>query len=126
MLLGIFLLLTVLIQLGVAIYLLNIGIEQIQNVEPPFCESPECLRSSAYIKESLNLNVDPCENFYDFVCGLKKPEEETENDQKLLGLLLFQRYRVLNYNPKRSKLLGELLSHINIDQSLKARDLKSM
>jgi len=110
MLLGIFLLLTVLIQLSVAIYILNIGIDQIQNVEPPFCESPECLRSAAYIKESLNLSVDPCENFYDFVCTPPKDlDEVTENDQKLLQLLLYFRYHILNYNPKRSKVLGKNL-----------------
>ncbi|KAL1475995.1 hypothetical protein MTO96_036865 [Rhipicephalus appendiculatus] len=35
---------------------------------PEVCSSPHCLRDSAYLNELLDWNVDPCENFYMFVC----------------------------------------------------------
>ncbi|KAH6931162.1 hypothetical protein HPB50_022593 [Hyalomma asiaticum] len=36
---------------------------------PETCNSPHCLRDSAYLNELLNWNFDPCENFYMFVCS---------------------------------------------------------
>lgn len=33
------------------------------------CHSKECLRSAATLKQNMNLQVDPCEDFYGYVCG---------------------------------------------------------
>ncbi|XP_018319992.1 endothelin-converting enzyme homolog isoform X2 [Agrilus planipennis] len=33
------------------------------------CTSDECLRSAANLKLSMNLAIDPCEDFYKFTCG---------------------------------------------------------
>nr|XP_029723125.1 neprilysin-11-like isoform X2 [Aedes albopictus] len=36
---------------------------------PDTCHSKECLRSAAAFKQNMDLNVDPCEDFYSYVCG---------------------------------------------------------
>ncbi|KAL1396525.1 hypothetical protein pipiens_010466 [Culex pipiens pipiens] len=36
---------------------------------PEICLSPECLRSAANLKQTMNTRVDPCEDFYAFTCG---------------------------------------------------------
>lgn len=33
------------------------------------CNSPECLRSAANLKLSMDASVDPCDDFYQFSCG---------------------------------------------------------
>ena len=34
-----------------------------------YCMTPECVKSAGFLLESMDLSVDPCEDFYDFVCG---------------------------------------------------------
>ena len=33
------------------------------------CRSPECLEVAKHIRGSLNMNIKPCEDFYNFACG---------------------------------------------------------
>ncbi|KAJ8680969.1 hypothetical protein QAD02_016756 [Eretmocerus hayati] len=33
------------------------------------CDSEECMRVAASLKESMNTSIDPCEDFYSYVCG---------------------------------------------------------
>lgn len=33
------------------------------------CKTKECLRSAADLLQSMNIQVDPCEDFYKFTCG---------------------------------------------------------
>ena len=111
MLFGMFLSITVFIQLGFAIAFLYGGVQEIQNVAPAFCETPECLRAASSIRESLNVSADPCDDFYEFVCGLHEGvDEESEEEQKLLALHFFGRHLVLPYDFRRSRILGKNLN----------------
>lgn len=33
------------------------------------CLTPNCILSASSLLESIDENVNPCDNFYDFVCG---------------------------------------------------------
>mgnify|MGYP003308637208 CR=1 FL=1 len=43
------------------------------------CQSAACWAESKSLKAAMNLNVDPCEDFYQFACGkfLNATEEDT-------------------------------------------------
>ena len=45
------------------------SIPAIQIVPPATCVSPSCVRLAGQILASLDMTVDPCEDFYNFTCG---------------------------------------------------------
>ncbi|EDS41455.1 zinc metalloprotease [Culex quinquefasciatus] len=51
----------------------------IANANRQICLSDECLRSAAGLKQIMNRNVDPCDDFYEYVCG-NWAEDRTERD----------------------------------------------
>ncbi|XP_025081160.1 neprilysin-1-like isoform X2 [Pomacea canaliculata] len=44
-------------------------VKESATVAESVCQTFECLDSAAYIAKSINISVDPCENFYHFACG---------------------------------------------------------
>ncbi|XP_046579499.1 neprilysin-11-like [Haliotis rubra] len=37
--------------------------------EPAVCLTPECVATAARLTGRMNMNAEPCDNFYDFACG---------------------------------------------------------
>ncbi|RHZ47044.1 M13 family metallopeptidase [Aspergillus thermomutatus] len=53
-------------------------------VSPPLCESPECVHAASEILYSLDPNyaeIDPCENFEQYVCGGWRERHDLRPDQ---------------------------------------------
>ncbi|KAL1396528.1 hypothetical protein pipiens_010469 [Culex pipiens pipiens] len=54
---------------------------------PPFCATAACIRTGWNLKQSMNLQVKPCDDFYSYVCGgnwtklsdKRKPGNEWQN-----------------------------------------------
>ncbi|ESO95504.1 hypothetical protein LOTGIDRAFT_85938, partial [Lottia gigantea] len=42
------------------------------------CITPDCLKSGAFIQNSLNISVDPCQDFYNYACGSFKETHPLE------------------------------------------------
>ncbi|CAG0907750.1 unnamed protein product, partial [Darwinula stevensoni] len=71
-----------------------------------FCFTPECLKAALELKESMDLTVDPCEDFFKYTCGnwiAKNPIPPAANAMTIIkGMedLLHERIRdVLRANP---------------------------
>ncbi|XP_029037106.2 endothelin-converting enzyme homolog [Osmia bicornis bicornis] len=50
--------------------------------ERQLCETEKCVRIAASLKESMDTSVDPCDDFYKYVCG-KWPDEHPIPDNSL-------------------------------------------
>ncbi|XP_012278577.1 neprilysin-1 [Orussus abietinus] len=48
---------------------------------PRLCDTEECVRIAASLKESMDASADPCEDFYEFVCG-RWPREHPTPDSR--------------------------------------------
>ncbi|OXA58536.1 Neprilysin-2 [Folsomia candida] len=64
------------VQLAASIYFL-LTYNSDKTVDPYVCNSPNCRRLSKRLNESINNNVSPCEDFYQFVCGNYIDEHDT-------------------------------------------------
>ncbi|CAF4138244.1 unnamed protein product [Adineta steineri] len=83
-LVGIFALSTVV--LGVILAIKNkTTTETIENNE--LCVTPYCVKAANYLIESIDETVEPCEDFYQFVCGTWIKNSRTPNDSTTSGLL---------------------------------------
>jgi hypothetical protein len=51
------------------ILILSVLISVAQSAEVDYCTTKVCIKTANQYLSSMNESVDPCENFYDYVCG---------------------------------------------------------
>ncbi|CAF1258051.1 unnamed protein product [Adineta steineri] len=57
------------------------------NANNKICATPYCAKAAKYLIESIDETVDPCGDFYQFVCGTWIKNSRTPNDSTILALL---------------------------------------
>lgn len=65
-------------------------VHSLQKHHDRVCRSPECLEVAKHIRDSLNMNIKPCEDFYSFACGNWKkhnPLPKSYNDYNTFSKL---------------------------------------
>ncbi|KAI8327601.1 hypothetical protein BC941DRAFT_497247 [Chlamydoabsidia padenii] len=54
---------------------------------PQICQTPICIQTAEAIKKDLNLNIDPCTDFYEYSCGGWISNHELPPDRSDTGIL---------------------------------------
>ncbi|CEP07739.1 hypothetical protein [Parasitella parasitica] len=65
----------------------NILLQRAPSTAANVCTTPDCLATSAFIKQYVDLNVDPCSDFFEYSCGawLKAPPARRKEKQESRG-----------------------------------------
>ena len=45
------------------------GVEEGENESSEICNTPECVVAAHSLIQNMDLNADPCEDFYQYACG---------------------------------------------------------
>jgi len=78
-------------------------IPEVTDTSEEICDTPECQRKAKSILYSINENVEPCDDFYEYVCGNLEKNEEIQNvtmndklfeNMKILGREIENGYKV--------------------------------
>ncbi|KAM9319451.1 phosphate-regulating neutral endopeptidase PHEX [Gastrophryne carolinensis] len=59
-----------------------------------FCLTPECIEAAAFLRDKMNLSVDPCDNFFQYACGGWIEKNPIPDDQSNYGIYPWLRNNV--------------------------------
>uniref|UniRef100_A0A8R1HWB4 Endothelin-converting enzyme 1 n=2 Tax=Caenorhabditis japonica TaxID=281687 RepID=A0A8R1HWB4_CAEJA len=62
--------------------------------EPEVCTSPGCVRAATHFLNAMNMTVDPCEDFFEFACGLWNEQHPIPDDMFGYGTFAYAREQV--------------------------------
>ncbi|KAL3862332.1 hypothetical protein ACJMK2_008309 [Sinanodonta woodiana] len=91
------LLLVVILLLGIAALAVALGLvvtTQKDTEVTEICHSEECTRAAARILNSLDMSVNPCDNFYDFACGSWRKSNVIPEDRSSIDVVVSLRDKV--------------------------------
>ncbi|XP_060581149.1 neprilysin-1-like [Ruditapes philippinarum] len=88
--------------------------------KPDVCFTAECTKASAQLYESLDMSVDPCEDFYAYSCGTWRKKHALPEDKSFYGTttMLGDGAEMTN-----KYLLEDTESYKDIEAIVKAKDL---
>lgn len=66
--------------------IINFNTEPKLKLQPP-CKSKTCTETAVEISKRINTTADPCDNFYDFVCGGSYDDLKIDTDQVDSGII---------------------------------------
>ncbi|CAI2347038.1 unnamed protein product [Caenorhabditis sp. 36 PRJEB53466] len=62
--------------------------------EPEVCTTPGCVRAATHFLNAMNTSVDPCEDFFEFACGLWNDQHPIPDDMFGYGTFAYAREQV--------------------------------